>query len=700
MKRGIRKKANYLSLGTVLLLTLLLSVFGAQSANAGFFTTDVRISAIRQTSLLEAQITWECDREDYDGFVLKKTLLENGEEYRDPAETDEYMIPQQAEEGITWTVIKTMEPAVRECTFEIKYGEKAYYTIEGYSLSAPPANHSSSYRRGKMKEMRSCISELIYNGQSLYVDDQNGSNAYTLTPVVPVTEITSIQNTDGSETCLTWQNNQGAKSIGIYCCRQNDGYQLIATVGADQTSYVHSGIKKGDTYSYYLITNYEAGYVSGKSDTRSVFVPNTSGKKKVVNAGQIKMDDRNGMYEEGNFATSDTTYYYQQGKNLYVVTVKGNKVTSYKVSSKMKVKSKKTVKFSKNAIFGGFYHGADGNNYLAIGYNNPAEDNTKVVIQVIQYDSSWKKKKTAEIKGGVDFIFPGIYEPFDASGCQMTMSGKWLVMATGRTMYMKDGCHHQSNIAFRIDTETMKASLHPIMYVSHSFNQLIGYAGDTLYQVDHGDAYPRCICITGIEHDTDLDDISYAPRFSADAFLIEGKTGENFTGVMLNGMGIGSENILTTGIAQPNQYPVKGITGTDWNSNCHNVFLTVTNRKTAESKVIWLTGLHPWKSKTLISEARMVTLSDDRFAIIWNEFKKKKSTLKYVVVDQKGNVICKKSYKNTPFDASSQPILFNGYIMWAVKNEGLLHRKHNEVTYSSLRSPYKVTKLVRIPAVF
>lgn len=93
-------------------------------------------------------------------------------------------------------------------------------------------------------------------------------------------------------------------------------------------------------------------------------------------------------------------------------------------------------------------------------------------------------------------------------------------------------------------------------------------------------------------------------------------------------------------------------------------FLTITDKNTSKSRIKWLTTYHPKKSKVQVDEVRTIKLSDDAVVIMYTTTLKSKSTLHYVVVNDQGNVICKKDYKNMEFTASSQPILYNGAINW------------------------------------
>ncbi|MCR5419142.1 MAG: hypothetical protein K6E84_09530, partial [Lachnospiraceae bacterium] len=85
---------------------------------------------------------------------------------------------------------------------------------------------------------------------------------------------------------------------------------------------------------------------------------------------------------------------------------------------------------------------------------------------------------------------------------------------------------------------------------------------------------------------------------------------------------------------------------------------------------------------------------------LWNETKGKKTVLKYQVVDSNGKVVYKKTYKNTPFDPGSQPILTNGYIQWVSGQRGTKVVKTFWYSYTTYTDTVGKPKTVRIPAKY
>lgn len=501
-------------------------------------------------------------------------------------------------------------------------------------------------------------------GETLYDPDEHWGSGYHFTAGPMGSKLISVSVAGKSAFKVTWTRDAYATGYKLYYSNTENGhYQCIYTArGANTTSYSHR-VKAGEPCYYYVVTLF-GNRQSNPSEAIGKILPKSG---KASSKKQTKLPDyvRYGQYVM-NWACPDEVYYYKADGYFYCVAREGNRLYIHKLNSKMKYLSKKVVRLGKFDVFGGFYQGGDGNFYVALGYNNFKESRTKTVIKVQQYDSNWKRRKTCAIKGGASNSFTGIFAPFEAGSCRMDLKGTRLYLFTARKMFMgDDGVRHQSNISFEIDTRTMKAREANDSYSSHSFNQYVKSKGDDLYLVDHGDAYPRAVVLTiSKKHDTDEQE-----RKRINVFNIMGCIGSNYTGLTVGGMEVGLDNVLVCGSAQPHGYKVRGVKGHEYGLY-HNIYLTVADRDGENSKVIWLTKYHPKKSKTLVSEPRMVKLSDDRFAILYStvprkyDMQKQKSTLHYVVVDNNGKKVYSKAYKNMQFDGETQPILYRGYIQW------------------------------------
>ena len=494
--------------------------------------------------------------------------------------------------------------------------------------------------------------------------------------------ITSVKKSGSSSLQVNWNAFKGATGYKLYRSTQENGtYKCIYTAKSGNITSYKQKVSKGVPYYYKLITM----DAIGKSD----FSPSVSqmisvkSKTKRISCSKIKQKSSYGYGQYLSYwAHPDTTYYYQSGGKLHVVCVQNSgNLKIYTLNSSFKVTKTKTIKL-KYDVWGGFYQGTDGNFYVAIGYNNPKESTSKTVIQVIQYNSKWKKLKTANIKGGAMNTFQGIYAPFDAGNCRMDMQGNTLYLMTSRQMfeYFGEGVRHQSNISFKINTKKMKAKEANESYASHSFNQFAKFKDDALYLLDHGDSNPRSLNLTTVsDYGSDIQKVS-----SLSMLNLTGNHGNNFTGCRVGGMEIGSENVLVCGTSQPHKNKIKKISGFGYDMK-YNAFLALANRKTGKVTFKWLTTYHPKTTSVIVGETRMVKLSDSRFSILYSTTQKGKTSLNYAVYSDTGKKIYSKKYSNMVFDGDSQPILDKGRIIWISSTE---------------KNGKTKTKLYAIPAIF
>ncbi len=543
----------------------------------------------------------------------------------------------------------------------------------GYLIERAPAGEEN-YERVKIVEggnKTSAVLQAEWEKQYSYrviVFIKDGDRIIQGSPYAPSrifatrrmgAEINSIQKYGRSSLLVKWKPMKGATGYKIYrSARENGAYKCISRISGGSKSSYKQEVDKGVTYYYKLITVYPEGE-SEISESVSQFIPK-KGKVKTVEQNRISRNfDGTGQYS-GNWAHSDQTYYYQAGGKVHVVCVQDDaSLKIYTLDSNMRVKSTRTIKIGYD-VWGGFYHGPDGNFYVAVGYHNYQEKHEKTVIKVIKYNSKWKKGKTAIIKGRASNVFRGIYEPFDAGNCRMDMQGTTLYLATSRKMFKgNDGLRHQSNISFKIDTKKMRVKQANDSYVSHSFNQFVKFKGGNLYVLDHGDAYPRALTLTMVNgYGTEE-----SGKKTKTVFSFQGQTGDNYTGCTTGGMEIGKNSVLVCGTSVPHKYNVKGVSGYK-NGLKKNVYLSLTNRRTGKTKVKWLTQYHAKNTSVIVGEVRMVKLSDTRFAVLYSTTKGNHTKMQYVVVSDTGKKVYSKTYPDISFSANSQPVLNKGQIVW------------------------------------
>ena len=450
----------------------------------------------------------------------------------------------------------------------------------------------------------------------------------------------------GTKVTLTWTDAKHAASYDVYRGESENGkYKKIASVGK-ATTYSQT-ISRGKTY-YYKI---KANYPDGDSDYSNAL------SQYAVKKTKAKRLSRNKLKYNSWYSLSEGSYLFSDGSRLYSVGMSSErKLRVCTLDSKFNVSKTKTLTMPAKSTFCGFFHGIDGNNYVAVCFSNPKESKTKTVIQIIKYSSKWKKLKVAYIKGGVSNAFVGIYGPVASGNLRMDMQGHTLYVHTSRTMFMlEDGLHHQSNIEFAVNTKTMKAVSTEDSYVSHSFDQYVRFKDGELYLMDLGDAYPRELTVKRITNYGWGDDFEKNSSYTLFEFM--GETGDNYTGTAAGGMEIGAHNIIAVGTSVPHNRPVNGVTGFNggW-----NLYAIVTDRETGKTVHKWLTKYDPSKS-TGVEYARLVKLSDYRFAVLCTI----KGRLHYYAIDNNGNIKVHKKYpKKYAFTSSTQPVLYKGSIIW------------------------------------
>ncbi len=551
-----------------------------------------------------------------------------------------------------YKTLKTLDANKTSITLPVESNKKYYYKVVGYIMDDFRTMTGDAYQQG-----------------------------FTAKKMAGST-ITSVKKSGSSSLQIKWKAFKGATGYKLYCSNQENGtYKCIYTAKNGATTSYKQKVSKGVPYYYKLIT-LDAMGKSDFSPMMSQIIPKKN-KIKRVSCSKISQQSSDGYGQYySNWSHPDTTFYYQSGGKLHAVCVQNNKnLKIYTLNSSFKVTKTKTIKL-KYDVWGGFYQGTDGNFYVAVGYNNLKESRTKTVIKVIQYNSNWKQLKTANIKGGVFNTFEGIYEPFEAGNCRMDMQGSTLYLMTSRTMFTTifDDLHHQSNISFKINTKKMKAVESNKSYASHSFNQFAKFKDHALYLLDHGDAHPRSITLTTVQNYGAENE----KKKSSSLFSFKGNSGDNYTGCRVGGMEVGSSNVLVCGTSQPHKKKIGKVSGFGYDMK-YNAFLVLSNRKTKKVTFKWLTTYNPKSTSVTVGETRMVKLTDNRFVILYSTTQKGKSTLHYAVYSDTGKKIYSKKYANMVFNGDSQPILYNGSIVWI----------------SPIQSNGKVkSKLYSIPATF
>lgn len=395
----------------------------------------------------------------------------------------------------------------------------------------------------------------------------------------------------------------------------------------------------------------------------SVYVKGSSfGRQKQLTA--LKLTDFSERSYWGNWASPEYISYYIDGAgNLHIVGCENQKLYDATCDTNNNITGTTVVNLPLPK-WGGFYAAPDGNFYVAVGQANLSEKDDLTVVKILKYNRAWNLLGTADIKGSASNSFKGIYIPFDAASLRMTQTGSTLVVHTGREMYAMDGIHHQSDITFVINTDSMELVNSRMPYVSHSFNQFVVNDGSHVYFLDHGDAYSRGLILSSFS--------AYAQgnlskEDSVNIFPFMGETGDNYTGCKVTGFSLQGNTLVTTGKSVPHSHGVNGVTGDDSDFN-QNIFLILTDKNNLTSRFIWLTQSSPSGTRVYYTEPKLIPVDENKYVILYSEETLNQSILHYLLMDSSGNVIITKAYKNVTIQTDSQPVLWGKNIVWVAGN--------------------------------
>ncbi len=306
------------------------------------------------------------------------------------------------------------------------------------------------------------------------------------------------------------------------------------------------------------------------------------------------------------------------------------------------------------SLFGGFYAGIT-HYYLLYGQNNPTQNDSCEVLRLVKYNKNWTRVGSCSIYGENTTV------PFDAGTADFTEAKGKLYIHTCHEMYASsDGYNHQANMTFVIDESTMKVvdKYSDVMnisygYVSHSFSQKIASDENDIYRVDLGDAYPRSLVLTKTSVDDKITKVNWLNLFE-----IQGKVGDNYTGVVLGDLQLSASNCLVTG-SSINQSSLD----TFYKSEQQNVFLVVAPKTLTSKKIIWLTN-YSESASIDISKVRLVKMSDNSYFILWMEKINDTSETCIVEVNANGNIINNINRINADLTACEPVVSSDGKINW------------------------------------
>ncbi len=363
-------------------------------------------------------------------------------------------------------------------------------------------------------------------------------------------------------------------------------------------------------------------------------------------------------YYSGNWASGVASYITKtdSGVMTFIADSSNGLMSAEYYDKSMKFVSAVNIP-AELELFGAFYD--DGNYYyLLTGSENESESDSAEVFRITKYDKSWKRLGSASLYGANTYI------PFDGGAARMTKWGKYLLIRTCHEMYQSgDGYHHQANVTIQVDTENMTVtdSFTEVMnssygYVSHSFNQFIRVENGHIIAADHGDAYPRSICLCVYDSDCSSGSFQGSGRNFCDCYSlldIYGSIGDNYTGATIGGLETTESAYIAAGTTEPQD-------GTDHASK--NVYVAVFDKNTAETTLKYLTS-HSDADNISPNAVQLVKVNNNSLCVLWSEGGK----VYYAFIDAAGNRTGSvRSFEGYLSDCA--PVVINGAITWFTCN--------------------------------
>ena len=305
-------------------------------------------------------------------------------------------------------------------------------------------------------------------------------------------------------------------------------------------------------------------------------------------------------------------------------------------------------------LFGGFY--SDGSNYYVVtGQENEKESDDSEVYRITKYDTAWKEKGAASLKGA------NTSSPFSFGSCRMDKSGSTLAIHTCHTMYTtSDGLNHQANVNIIVNTDTMTVTHSATEisnfsyngYVSHSFDQYVKIANGKLIEINLGDAYPRAVLMTQFDNVTSSS-FTYNNPKATFIFNIKGGVGDNYTGVEVGGFEVGKSHYLVAGTTISQTSSAEG----------RNVFLSTVDQSDQSVSTKMITNFTTNASSENLGNPFLVKLNDNSFMLIYENVENDQHIIHYQTFDDAGNSTSQ-DYTMKGRLSDCAPLAANGKIIW------------------------------------
>lgn len=300
--------------------------------------------------------------------------------------------------------------------------------------------------------------------------------------------------------------------------------------------------------------------------------------------------------------------------------------------------SEKTLEYEL-PIFGAYYAGED-YNYLVFGQSGSSAGTE--IYRVVKYDKTFNRLAALSVK--YEECYTTV--PFDSGNVSVDESGNQMVVYTSRLR--PDG--HQSNIALRINTDTMTLSdtrgmiSFPDIHVSHSFRQIVKYDGDTPIYADLGDGAPRAVCV------------QERPGVQSIMLGISGQTGDNVTDTDLSGLAVTDTGYI--------------VVGTQVQNYCNNIYMSYVPKgdygAAGETTRLTASTIYQYSN---VCNAKIAEVSDGIYAVMWNNFDNGGS-VDYVMVNDQAEILSEVKTLEGAQLTQCEPVLSGGKLTWLKYTDG------------------------------
>ena len=348
----------------------------------------------------------------------------------------------------------------------------------------------------------------------------------------------------------------------------------------------------------------------------------------------------------------------EEGKIMCVRIIRADNGRNYVVASyydeKFHITDIKKIELDL-PIWGGFYDSKD-YYFVVTGQENKQEDAKVACYCITKYDKAWNKINSVDVKDCNTII------PFDAGTVRMCEYQGYLLIRTCHAMYTtSDGLNHQANVTLAVNMDTLELNIKNAEisnvstgYVSHSFNQFITMDGEKVIALDHGDAYPRCLCLQRAYCQVSGNSLSINNQKNISVMDFPGKTGNNDTGASVGGLELSEDAYLVAGnsVVQDEKNTER---------KTRNIFVASVEKDLSKAKINWFTSIEEGKGTT--STPHLIKIDSNKFMLMWDQ----SNMIYYALLDGKGNQMGEVySHKGNLSDC--KPVLIGNKITWFTAN--------------------------------